>query len=159
MKKLVLIRHGDYVDDMESALSPLGVRQITGVANLLRGHINGDKAHVLFSTRRRATQSAEIIQTTLGLPGEPEKMLAVCDDSNSTMEEIMKLVRAYQDRVDVLVLVGHMECCETFPEYFSEKVLGLNGRQALNGWGIKKGQAWVIDCQAKTMEHLKPAVA
>jgi hypothetical protein len=50
-----------------------------------------------------------------------------------------------------------MEYGEQLPEHFGQHELGLPAR-ALSGYGIGKGQAWVIDCLAKTMIKLFPAV-
>ncbi|HLZ57855.1 MAG TPA: histidine phosphatase family protein [Ktedonosporobacter sp.] len=95
MTHLYLIRHGDYIEDLENGsyqdlgLSLEGIRQTERLRDRLTG--TGEiKADVLIaSPMRRAKESAEILAPALGIPIVFDKGFEewVCDDGTSTPEE------------------------------------------------------------------------
>ncbi len=97
MTHLYLIRHGDYIEDLENGsyqdlgLSPEGIRQIERLRDRLAG--TGEiKADVLIaSPMRRAKASAEILASALGTPIVFDKDFEewVCDDGTLPPEEFL----------------------------------------------------------------------
>lgn len=49
-------------------------------------------------------------------------------------------------------MVTHLEYVESFPAYWCKHALGVK----LRSYEIKKGEAWVIDCEGKRVMHLCP---
>lgn len=146
MKKLIIARHGAYGDDLN--LSPFGQQQMMSLAKQIKGHINGDRVVILSSTAPRAQQSAEILAQHLGVIHQLHDLLWSDSDHPHDHHEALKLVRTHKDSVDVIVLVTHLEYGEEFPQFFSNRE--LNGTR-MDGNGIGKGQAWIIDCELKRM--------
>lgn len=99
MTHIYLMRHGDYIEDLENGsyqdlgLSPKGIRQ----TELLRDRLTrtGEiKADVFISSpMRRAKESAELLAPALGIPITFDKEFEewVCDDGTSTPEEFSVL--------------------------------------------------------------------
>ena len=156
MKKLIIVRHGEYQDWVSGyPLSEDGKRQIRGLVNGIREHVNDGKALILFSTRTRAVQSAEILSSELRIASEAHEVL-VSGGGELNLAAALSFVQQQKDRADVVILVTHLEYGEMFPSHFAKHELGLQDTKAFNGYGIKKGHAWVIDCEARTMALLSP---
>ena len=95
MTHLYLIRHGDYIEDLENGsyqdlgLSPEGIEQIECLRDRLvsTGKIKADI--LITSPMRRAKASAEILAPALGIPIVFEKDFEewVCDDGTLSPEE------------------------------------------------------------------------
>jgi phosphohistidine phosphatase SixA len=153
MKKLVIARHGSYGHD--DCLDDFGKKQIRLLAEELKKLINGDKVVILSSTAERARQSAEILAEVLVVEHQLHELLwSDCDHPHSH-QKALELVRSHKEGADIIILVTHLEYGEGFPSHFGQHE--LEGT-SLNGFGIQKCQAWIIDCQAKKMDRLAPVV-
>ncbi len=154
MKKLVIVRHGDY--GFDGSLSKTGRGQMERLARGLRSRLGGGKAIILFSTAPRGEQSARILGVELGITElEPHEVLWSDRDNGRSAHpaETLALVRSKKDQYDIVILVTHYEYAEEFPMYFSNfEFDGLLFTCA----EIKKGEAWVIDCETRQRVKVKP---
>jgi len=118
-------------------------------------YINGNRVILLSSTANRACQGAEILSEVLGVEYQPHEVLWSDSMYPEDCTKVLELVRRHKNRADIIILVTHLEYGEGFPSHFGQHELdGTN----LDGRGIEKGQAWLIDCQTKQMELLVPVV-
>ncbi len=147
MKYLVVARHGH---DNENGLSPVGCEQIMGLAQKLKPLLAGSSVCILSSTAERALKSAEILGNVLGVIFERHEILRSGGSYFEDFPGALSLVKTFTDKIDALILVTHYEYAESFPSYFAEKELGVR----LQTWKIKKGEAWLLDCSAKTLIHI-----
>lgn len=153
MKKLVLARHGDYGDDY--CLNELGKKQMRLLAEELKKHTNCDKVVILSSTADRARQSAEVLSEVLGVEHQLHELLWSDCNHREDYKKALELIRAHKEGAEIIIIVTHLEYVEGFPNHFGQHE--LEGTR-LSGYGIKKGQAWVIDCQTKKMDCLAPVI-
>lgn len=150
MKKLVVVRHGHYDDRYQ--LNDHGRNQIRSLAEQLRPHITDATIKILTSTADRARESGEILSGIFQAEIEQHEVLWSESRHPENLAEALQLVRAKFNEVDVLILTTHYEYVERFPGYFFRKELNMNLRSYL----IEKGEAWLIDCEAKTLQHIEP---
>ena len=146
MKKLVVVRHGAYNEDLR--LDELGQAQISGLAEKLKARVGGTTVRVLSSPLCRADESAEILASALGAPMGPAEMFDVLRRSEG-FENILNLVRAHEAEAETLVLVGH-EWLFAFPEFYAKNVLRLE----LCAPKLKFGEACILDCEKKNLAHV-----
>jgi phosphohistidine phosphatase SixA len=144
MKYLVIIRHGDYVE--EGRLSGNGRRQIEAIAEVLRPLAAGGRAQVISSTAIRAEESAEIIGAILALPVETNEILWSEEDHPEDFAALLELIRNRQDKADCLILVTHLEYTLSFPSYFAKR----EWRVEVPALGIQKGEGVVLCLADKT---------
>lgn len=148
MKLLVVVRHGQYGKD--GRLDDRGRLQIDALAEKLKPLINGASVFILTSPTDRTCESAEILGHALGAPIEEHEVLWSEDSRPENFPGALALVRSRSDKALVLILVTHFEYAEGFPTYFAKMELGIQLRSRL----IKTGEAWVLDCQQKTLTHV-----
>ncbi|MDP3882493.1 MAG: phosphoglycerate mutase family protein [Candidatus Staskawiczbacteria bacterium] len=158
MKKLFIVRHGDYTDDGEylnEPLSSLGKKQADSLADKLEGHVDKASVVILSSTSLRATQFAEIISARLDLPFESSdllwsgtggKVFGISDD----FKKVLELLDKRPEDPDVVILVTHYEYVGGFTRFFGRVKLDVR----LLGEVIPKGTAWLIDCEKKELSYI-----
>lgn len=152
MKRLIVVRHGDYQGDM--TISDLGVRQMRKLARQLRRHVEGNVVRVLTSTAPRATGSARVLVEELSLSGYIEALVLWKDNEHwSDVEEALGFVREQFQGVDVLIVVTHLDHAEELPGLFAKKVLG---RPNFDQVGLKKGQAVIVDSETIEVIVIRP---
>ena len=154
MKKLVIVRHGDY--GFDDSLSTKGKAQMKRLAENLRPELDGRKTIILFSTAPRGEQSARILGAELEITAcEPHEVLW-SDRENARSPHPAKtlaLIRSKKEQYGIVILVTHYEYAEEFPMYFSQfEFDGL----LFPCVEIKKGEAWVIDCGSRTRVRVTP---
>ncbi|MFA5188157.1 MAG: histidine phosphatase family protein [Patescibacteria group bacterium] len=147
MKTLIIVRHGDYYGPH---LSDCGRNQMKALGEKLQAIINGSSVLLFTSIAGRAKESAEVLGTVLGIGFEEHEILWSECDHREDLPGTLKLVRSRKDEADVLILVTHYEYVDEFPSYFAIQELGVQLRSKLIG----KGEACVLDCQQKTLEHV-----
>jgi len=148
MKKLVVARHGQYGHD--DRLNETGRDQVAGLAKKLEAHINSDSVLLLTSPVDRARESAEIIGSYFGVGLEEHEVLWSENDHPEDFPRALELVKSRQGDVDIIILMTHFEYVEHFPAYFAKKELEVELRCRL----IEKGEAWVVDCEQKSLIHV-----
>ena len=148
MKTLVIVRHGDYNGPR---LSDRGRNQMKTLGEKLQTLINGSSVLLLTSIAGRAKESAEVLGSVLGVGFEEHEILWSENSHRENLPGALELVRSRKDEADVLILVTHYEYVDEFPAYFANQELGVQLRSNLIG----KGEAWVLDCQQKTLEHVR----
>lgn len=153
MNKLVITRHGPYGPDY--CLNDRGRKQMRLLAEQLRPQIDGDKIVILSSTADRARQSAEILGEVLGATHQLHEVLWSEGSRLPNHGKVLELIRAHEGNAETLILVTHLEYGEEFPAHFGHHALG---GIRLDGFGIEKGQAWVIDTETKRMALVAPAI-
>lgn len=149
MKLLIVARHGD---DTYGNLNLVGEWKIRGLSETLKRRINGDKVKILSSTMPRATRSAEILAQAFGVEVETHEVLWSEGMHPEDLPAALELVRQHQDDTDVLILVTHYEYVWHFPGYYAQHEL----QASIRSHYIEKGDAWVLDCTAKTLTRLRP---
>lgn len=153
MKHLIIVRHGEY--GRTDHLTEPGSRQIKVLAYKLQDLVNGASVHILTSPADRARESAEIIGSVLESGLEEHAILWSGGDApqhhGGNCALALELIRSHQDKADALVLVTHYEYVEALPGYFAKQELGTNLHSRLIG----KGEAWIVDCEQKTLTHLR----
>ncbi len=151
MKKLVIVRHGAY--GPSEGLNDIGKQQIRLLGEQLGNIISGDSIMIFTSTAERAHQSAEILGKIFGVKNQLCEFLHSDCEHKEDHQKVLELVCTHKDSADVVILVTHLEYGENFPLYFAMREFG---EVHFSGFGIKQGQAWVIDCQAKDMTLVAP---
>jgi phosphohistidine phosphatase SixA len=154
MKKLVIVRHGDY--GFDGSLSTKGKAQMKQLAESLRSQLGGGKTIILFSTAPRGEQSARILAAELGITElEPHEVLWSDRENGRSAHpaKTLALVRSKKELYDIVVLVTHYEYAEEFPMYFSQ--CEFDGLLFICV-EIKKAEAWVIDCETRQRVRVKP---
>lgn len=145
LKKLFIVRHGDYLSSGEEGLSPLGIRQMESIgAEIKTQHINGTKPRIITSTATRAKQSADILTRILEVEAEEHEVLWSENRRPPQVKKVFDLIDL--DGPEVVIMVTHLEYTELLPLYFG--VYALGGSK-LPYREIRKGSAYVIDCEEK----------
>lgn len=147
MKLLIVARHGEYTDDH---LDEYGIHQIGALTDKLRPLLRQASVRILTSTARRAQESANMLAQAFGVQAEAHDVLWSDEFHPENDSAVLQLIRSRGGDVDVLVLVTHFEYAQSVPECFSISELGVR----LPSGPLRKGQAWVVDCQSKTITSI-----
>lgn len=153
MKKLIIVRHGDY--DFKYQLNDTGRNQIKRLADKLYSQINTSSIIILSSIAARARQSAEIIVEKFKIDSFKEYDFLESLGGSLKDDQVTKtldLIHSVEDKFDIVFLVIHYEFVESFPKIFGKKFLNTDFERH----SIKIGNAWLIDCKNKTIEHITP---
>jgi len=149
MKKLILVRHGEYEENEEMNLSQEGRKQIESLAEKLSAVTNGNPPLILVSPTTRTIESAEIISKKLDAIVEKYKALYIGNRTGFS-----KFLEILHERLDneIIIAVTHLEFCEGFPKYF--------GREYLEGIEfeserVEVGEACVVDIETKTIKIIR----
>ncbi|MCM2339390.1 MAG: histidine phosphatase family protein [Burkholderiales bacterium] len=118
MKKLVLIRHGDYVD---ISLTNEGREQLKELGEKLKNKFSQFSFIILYSPTERTKESKEILERYLNCDTEEvEALRSSGGELNSKqVEEILKMIENKSDR-DIVILVTHFEFTTDFPNIYGE---------------------------------------
>ncbi len=150
LSKLIIVRHGSYVDTT-GHLSAVGQQQITSLGERLSPHL-GDNVVCLSSTLVRARQTAKILIGDKNLI--TTDLLVSASNIYERPAKVLELIRSHAKQViSTILLVTHYEYTQTFPCYFAQHELRCD-----NGFprvSLLCGEAWLIDCVAKTCEHVR----
>jgi phosphohistidine phosphatase SixA len=149
MKKLIVVRHGEYLN---GRLSGHGQIQIEKLAEKLKALVVGESMLIFSSNAERARESAEIIGKAFDAQIEVCEELYSDEDHPVNLPWALELVKSNMGKADVIVLVTHFEYVGEFPSYYVEKELGMKA----HSWEIEKGGAWFVDCAAKELIHVWP---
>lgn len=145
MKRLILVRHGDYGI---SALTDFGRKQMQQLAPALANSVVGNML-LVSSPLQRAEESATILAEYFHVPVDIQRVWE--DDDAGAFQFIVGIDAS----IDTLLVVTHLPLLESLPKYFGREVLGVSFPYS----GVGKGQAQVIDCEMKTMTHVTPAAS
>ena len=63
---------------------------------------------------------------------------------------IVDLIRAQTDKCETLILIGHMELVQNFPNYLASSF--FNQPDRIHGGNLHPNHALVIDCESKTAQ-------
>lgn len=149
MKYLVIARHGHYGQD--DNLSNLGSEQMLRMSQKIANLKQDLSATILCSSAPRAEQSAKIISDNLGIPSATHPILWSDNKHRMSCEDVYKLVTVAAEKVDVVILVTHLEYSDNFPLHFAS----VEGWNKSVGFGeTEKGEAWVLDCENQTKKLL-----
>lgn len=138
MKKLIVIRHGDY--DFDLRLNEVGRAQVLGLARSILAHAEGSIL-ILSSVALRALESAEIIQSVVGGQIEEHKVLWSERGHPEDFPSALKLVRERMESAGTIILVTHLEYAHDFPSYFLSEELNRSHGTII----VEKGEGVVID--------------
>jgi phosphohistidine phosphatase SixA len=154
MKKLVLVRHGEYSTiDGQYILNEEGRQQIAVLAPKLRALIGDQRVALHTSWAARAAASAAILADALGVTFEEHRELWSGGDGIGhypDTEAMVWQIVEWAEEYDVLILVTHLEFVERLPNKFANVVF----KTAIREVHIPKGHAGVIDCDTKLMSQV-----
>ena len=144
MKKLIIVRHGDYLPD--GNLSEFGERQLLDLAWKINRLVEGDSAVLISSTAPRAEQSADLLHPRVqGITSYTKNPIFWSEAHRQpNIEAGLQIIE--EQTADVVIIVTHFEWGQDLPTAFAERF--LQTRFPLKQ--LNKAQAWVIDCEAKT---------
>ena len=111
-----------------------------------------DRVILLTSPAQRAVESTKILEKIFGVGSEEHGVLWSDPKHDYDLNRAYSLIRKREDQAEVLVLVTHLEYVEHLPDFCSLKTM----KKCLNSYEISKGQAFVIDCEKETLEHVIP---
>ncbi len=148
MKKLIVIRHGDYND--AHRLSELGKKQMTQIGEKIMTRLNGHSMLMLSSTAPRAIDSANAVGKVLQINHEEHEILWDDNSHWGSLADSIKLIDSKKGLADVVVVVTHLEFTEEIPDHFANEV--LNTSSFIHTVG--KGEAWEIDFEEPTATHI-----
>lgn len=148
MKRLILVRHGDYSG---GALTDYGRKQMQELAPVLANSVVGNML-LVSSPIRRAKESATILAEYFRVPIDEHEVWEAGGHSSDN-DGAFQFIADVDANIDTLVVVTHLPFLESFPTYFGKRSLDVS----LPSGGADKGQAQVIDCEMKTMTRVTSA--
>lgn len=148
MKRLILVRHGDYAG---RALTDFGRKQMQELAPALANSVVGNM-FLVSSPIQRAKESAAILAEHFRVPVNEHGVWEAESDSSDN-QGAFQFIGGIDANIDTLVVVTHLPFLQSFPAYFGKNELNVS----LPYGGVDKGQAQVIDCEMKTMTRVTPA--
>lgn len=152
MKTLVVARHGAYTyRDGEYHLSDFGRDQIELLAGALETTINGQSVALLTSTAPRAKESAEVLGKKIDVEPQEHELLRSEGGRPMDIDGVIALIQEHEN-FDIVIIMTHYEYSEFLPRPFAEKVLGTT--DGFPRYATNKGEAWVVDCDARTCSCL-----
>ncbi len=159
VKRIIIARHGSGWTDLDE----FGLRQTEKLALAVKASLNGGGVALLSSTAPKAEQSAEIFSGILDIPFERHELLWAGFDSpgrNRRNGDPVGLTAALQlieaSEMETVILITHLEYTRELPRAVKDRLLGDGADFPFEA--LKAGQAWVIDCEAKTCTRLPEAV-
>lgn len=147
MKRLILVRHGDYAG---STLTDYGRKQIQELAPALANHVVGNML-LVSSAIQRAKESATILAEHFHVPVNEHRVWEAEGEWGDNVGALQFLA-GVDANIDTLVVVTHLPFLQSFPAHFGRNTLGVSFPYG----GVEKGQAQVIDCEMKTMTRVTP---
>lgn len=145
MKKIIIVRHGDYSG---SNLTTLGVNQMETLAGFL-SWVNPTQTTMLSSSASRASNSARILSEKLGLPFTEHYGLWSDDDHDYDLRFASQLIKS-QDS-EAVILITHLEYAQYLPKFICKDIFG--NTELMNGYsGLYKGQMVLINLEKKCYE-------
>jgi hypothetical protein len=151
-KRLIIVRHAHYNDHYR--ISIRGHQQILDLIPLIKAHIDciSDRVMLITSTAPRALDTANVLRESVrGCYHEDELFWSDRGhpwDYEKALESILHL--SENNRIDVAILVTHLEYADYLPIMFGDRIMGIK----VNLPEIKKGQAVCCDLEAKTVKLL-----
>jgi len=150
MRLLIVCRHGNYVvTDGRQYLTEAGRKEIAALAGtIMRLTKENERITLLSSTAPRAVESAEVIQSMMGLPPfERTHDLSIEYGVNESAG--LHLVETHAPDTDVLILMTHLEYCRIIPVQVA-KTLALTIRER----DLQTGSAQAIFMDEKRVRIL-----
>lgn len=149
MKRLFLIRHGDYE---KGELNEFGKQQMTRMGESIRSLAIGT-SYIASSPAKRAYQSAEIISRALSIGNvEAVEFFSPYEFNHGIKghyEKLMGIVDERSGEADNLVLVAHLPLVEPFAPFFAKsKEIDFDGKI-----GPKKGEGVLHRHRRKESHH------
>lgn len=146
LRKLVVIRHGDF--NADGTLTGSGVNRLNRAARFLADRVE-PPVRIASSVQQRARNSATIvIESLMPLGVEYLEELATGKDApneryaRGDLTAVHQIVQRLSKDARTVVLVTHYEVCNYYPDFFLEKTLGGD----FGCKPMKRGEAQVIDC-------------
>ncbi|MFC1594974.1 histidine phosphatase family protein [Patescibacteria group bacterium] len=149
MKKLIVVRHGQY--SINDHLSDHGRSQMAILADNIKSLVNNESVLILSSTADRARESAEILGERLVANIEEFKILCAEDSYRENLQRVLELVLSRQDKANVLILVTHYGYVGDFPKYYGDEELKVQLEYRRPG----KAEGLVIDRENKTVTRIE----
>lgn len=145
MKKLIIVRHGDY-DYRNNDLNLRGISQIEKLSERIAQLVAGERVVILSSDRERATSSAKIIADKLVLGFTEHELLWSENCHQTNLSEALILIDQAGESADIVIVVTHYEYTAELPPEYGKR-LGVSGFPHRES---DKGTARVIDFDLRT---------
>ncbi len=143
LKKLIIVRHGDYSQADGGNLTRTGRKQMELLGlHLKENHINGTIPRVLSSTLPRAHQSGQLVAQPFSVGVETSELLVSHDGTFLEPDKVLALIN---DPDEVVIMITHLEYAECLPLYFGKSFLNMDYGKVY----FSKGTAYVINCETK----------
>lgn len=160
MKRIVLIRHGEYGAD--DHLDERGRQQMHDLEKLLEPlAASWGRIGFLSSEADRAFESAVQLASGFRCWVEPVELLWSESSHPENLPALLELLNEGADEVDTYVLVTHYEYVSFFPGFFARqewsRELDANERQQVRL--AVKGSALILDCIKQRVELIDPVLS
>ncbi|MDA3840663.1 MAG: phosphoglycerate mutase family protein [Patescibacteria group bacterium] len=149
MKKLIIVRHGHYDDNLR--LSNHGKTQMNELAKKVQANLNGASALILSSSAPRASDSATAMNEVLKVDLMEHEEFWDDISHRGSKEKSCETIEANNHEADAVIVVTHLELTRSIPEYFLKKC-GIDGCC----YEVGKGEAWEIDFSKLCLTHISP---
>lgn len=151
MKKLIVLRHGDY--NAAGDLSPLGKQQMERMAEKIPDLVaDCSSIRVFSSPAKRALQSAEVIAAKLGLSAEKDSVFYSADGKSNT-QGALGFILSLPAETDGAIIVTHAELASEIPFYYAYQILKL---PKMEYRVVSRGCGIILDLEAKTSKLIVP---
>lgn len=153
MKKLIIVRHGDYDRNTSGKLTLWGRDKIRALSKKIGVICKGLSVRILASTSPRGVDTARIIGKSLKTEVEPREVFWSEPDGthDPDINQALNLITEC-DLSDVVIVVTHLEYTDELPDKFGKTVLKTNSFPISEE--LPRGDAWLIDCVGKTCVRL-----
>ncbi len=162
MKKLVVLRHGNYhTIEKRDVLTPVGVDQMIGIADKIESQRHGQTVSIYTSTADRAIESGQIINQRL--KGEIKPPAEFLYEGWSSETDNFALIKRVGDSFkhqlfvdadlsEIVVIVTHLDTFQRVAETIIHAMKPQHQTNMLKEckWAPEQGEARWFDLEQKT---------
>lgn len=141
MKKLIVIRHGEY-DEATGHLSEKGRVDVQRLVEKLSPVIGDSTVRIFTSPATRAVETAEIFADMRGGLVEQHPILCPEKGKDPDYAQLLTWMETRQAFAEVIILVTHGVVGE-FAGHYANRRLGLKVREEM----VDHDMAYVVDCE------------
>lgn len=156
LEKIIIVRHGDYDGEgySDTPLSAYGIRQIQSLHEQLQPQYSGRVA-IITSPTIRTYQTALLLASPLGIVPEQVQVLVSGSFEDPHPELALSEINQRGAHAETVIVVTHAEYSEELPPYIGRTMFNLQVSTNV----LRRGEAWLIDCQQQTFKRIKHRAA
>ena len=151
MKKLILVRYGEYDN---GHLSESGIQTMILAAEKMKSIVHDQNALIISAQIPRATESAEVISKHLNIhPVQNfiELYAAEEDGVCLNIDMAMNVINSVGKEHDIVIAVTSREYIETLPNYILKS---LGSKQTIETH-LSRGEIIILDYETKSVAFLR----